>query len=70
MINAEAGEIIRIPPGTFQLGTNYGDEEETEWLVDCEECGERTIHIFGEAETDGEYRYECTECGGETYRVS
>jgi len=80
----EAGEIIRIPPGTFQLGTNNGDEqatglaigapreyeEETEWLVDCEECGERTIHIFGETETDGEYRYECTDCGVETYRVS
>lgn len=80
----ESGEIIRIPPGTFQLGTNYGDEpatglalgaprdyeEETEWLVECGECGNRTVHIFGEAEVAGEFRYECTDCGGETYRVS
>lgn len=80
----EAGEIIRIPPGEFQLGTNTGEdratglaigaprdyEEETEWLVLCEECGERTVHLFDEAETEGEYRYECTSCGSETYRVS
>jgi len=83
-MTVESGEIIRIPPGTFQLGTNYGDEpatglalgvpreyeEETEWLVECEECGHRTVHIFSEAEVDGEYRYECADCGSETYRVS
>lgn len=80
----ESGEIIRIPPKTFQLGTNYGDkqatslalgaprkyEEKTEWLVYCEECGDRTVHVFGETEAEGEYRYECTDCGSETYRVS
>jgi uncharacterized cupin superfamily protein len=81
---AEAGEIVRIPPGTFQLGTNEGDdqatalaigapqeyEEETEWLVDCEVCGDRTINVYGEAEADGEYRFECIDCGNETFRVS
>ena len=83
-VTVESGEIIRIPPGTFQLGTNYGDkpatslalgapreyEEKTEWLIDCEECGHRTVHVFGEAEAEREYRYECTDCGSETYRVS
>lgn len=80
----KAGEIIRIPPGTFQLGTNHGDdpatglaigapreyEEETEWLVGCTECGGQTVHVFGESEADGQYRYECTNCGTETFRVS
>ncbi|WP_284012612.1 cupin domain-containing protein [Halobaculum litoreum] len=80
----EAGELVRIPPGTSQLGTNDGDtpatglaigapreyEEETEWLVECPDCDERTVHTFGEAATEGEYRYECTGCGHETYRVS
>lgn len=79
-----AGEIVRIPPGTFQLGTNRGDErvvalalgapreyqDDTEWLVDCEACGERTIHVFGETDAEGEYVYRCTECDGETFRVS
>lgn len=83
-MTVESGELIRIPPRTFQLGTNYDDElatglaigapreyeEETEWLIDCDECGQRTVHVFGEADAEGEYRYECTNCGGETYRVS
>lgn len=82
-VEVSAGEIVRFPPGTFQLGTNYGDEPvtaitlgapreyqaETEWLVDCDDCGERTVHVFKEAQKD-EFVYHCTECDTETYRGS
>ncbi|WP_435360597.1 cupin domain-containing protein [Haloarchaeobius sp. DFWS5] len=79
----ESGKVVRIPPGTFQLGTNESDqqatalalgaprdyEDDTEWLVECDDCGEQTVHIFGDADEPGEYVYTCTECDGETFRV-
>lgn len=87
-VDVEAGEVIRIAPGTFQLGTNEGEatvealalgapqeyEAVTEWVLPCENCGERTVHVFGpanpEAEDPEEFVYECTACGAETYRIS
>lgn len=78
-----ADEAVRVPPGEFQLGTNREESPatvlalgapreyrtDTEWLVDCEACGERTTHVFGPAEADDEYVYRCTECEGATHRV-
>lgn len=83
-VTVNAGEIIHVPPKTFQLGTNRGDERvtaltlgapreylgETQWLVDCDECSERTAHIFEEREEEDEYVYRCTDCDTETYRIS
>lgn len=81
-ITVNAGEVLRVPPGMFQLGTNHGDErvtaitlgapreyqEETQWLVECDKCSERTVHIL-EQEEEGDYLYRCMDCDTETYRV-
>lgn len=87
-VEVRAGEVLWVAPGTFQLGTNEGEkpvealalgapreyEAVTEWVLPCEDCGERTVHVFGpadpEAEAPEEFVHECTACGGETYRVS
>ena len=80
----DAGEIVRVPPGTFQLGTNYGDErvtaialgapreyeENTRYLVDCEECGERTAQVFEHVGGKDEFICRCTDCDTETHRIS
>lgn len=84
VVTVGAGEVVRIPPGTFQFGTNDGNEpvtalalgaprdyeDETEWLVRCEDCDERTVHVFEETAETGEYVYRCRNCEGETFRVS
>lgn len=82
-LTVEEDEVLRVPPGTYQLGTNTGDvpatalalgsprdyEDETELLVDCPDCGERTIHRI-ENPAEGEYVYRCDACDGETFRAS
>jgi mannose-6-phosphate isomerase-like protein (cupin superfamily) len=80
----DAGEVLRVPPGTFQLGTNREDERvtalalgapreyegETHWLIDCGECDGRTPHVFEELENEGAYVYRCTDCSTESYRFT
>ena len=83
-VTLDAGDVCRVPPDTFQLGTNQGDEwataitlgapreyqAETEWLVGCEACGERTVHVVEGTEDGSAFVYRCTECDSETYRFS
>lgn len=83
-ITVNAGKVLRVPPGTFQLGTNYEDEPVTaitlgapreydgknHYLIDCEECGERTEQIFEQIEEQNEFICRCTDCGTETHRIS
>jgi mannose-6-phosphate isomerase-like protein (cupin superfamily) len=83
-VTVNAGEVLRIPPGTFQLGTNHGDEPVTaitlgapreyegknHYLIDCDECGERTAQIFERRDEQNEFICRCTDCGTETHRIS
>lgn len=75
-LTVEAGELLRVPPETFQLGTNRGDDTVTavalgaprdydeggQWMLDCEECGEYTGHASERLENGNEV-YRCAECG-------
>lgn len=75
-VTVEAGEILRIPPGTRQLGTNRGDEQVTalvlgapreyeeggQWMLDCDDCGEYTAHDLDELEAEQREIYRCAEC--------
>lgn len=58
-VDVKAGEIIRFPPGEFQRGWNFGDDQvialalgapleygEQTKLRDCLECGESTDHAL------------------------
>lgn len=70
-----SGELLYVPPGTYQLGTNHGDQTatalalgvpreypgDTHWQMTCEACDDVTVHDVVETE-DGE-AYECTACG-------
>jgi uncharacterized cupin superfamily protein len=83
-LTVEAGEVLRVPPSTFQLGTNRGDERvtaltlgapreyrgQTQWLVDCDDCGERTVHVFEKAEARNDLVCRCTDCDTEAHRIS
>ncbi|RRJ29956.1 cupin domain-containing protein [Halocatena pleomorpha] len=83
-ITVTAGEILHIPPGTFQFGINHGDEqvtaitlgapreyeENTQYLIDCDECGERTTQVFERLEEQNEFITRCTDCDTETHRIS
>lgn len=75
-ITVNVGEVLRIPPGTFQFGTNNGDEpvkalafgapreyqENSQYLIDCEECDERTIQVFERLDEQDEIITRCTDC--------
>lgn len=79
-----AGEILRIPPGTFQLGTNCGDEqvkalafgaprdyqETSQYLIDCDECDERTVQVFDRLDEQNEIITRCTDCDTISQRIS
>ncbi|WP_306055727.1 cupin domain-containing protein [Natronococcus wangiae] len=78
-IEVDSGEAIRFAPGEFQLGRNQSDErvaalalgaprdtEDIEYLLDCSECGERTVHTSAVAEEGDEIVIHCSECGTET----
>jgi uncharacterized cupin superfamily protein len=80
-IAVEAGEIVRLPPGEYQRGTNEGDERvealalgapleygEQIKLRDCSECGERTDNRIETAEDGAERFAHCKDCGTETGR--
>ena len=66
-----AGELLRVAPGEYQLGTNRGDERATaiavgappgergKMLFECDDCGEHTPHRLDESAE----QYRCTECG-------
>ena len=83
-VTVGAGEVLRVPPGTFQFGTNDGDERVTaialgapreyegknEYLIDCSECDERTVQIFEQMDETSEILCRCTDCGAETHRIS
>jgi|APHM01.1.fsa_nt_gi Thermophilic glucose-6-phosphate isomerase and related metalloenzymes len=83
-VTVDAGEVVRVPPGTFQFGVNRGDESVTalalgapreyqgtnEYLVDCEDCGERTAQVFERRPAESVAVCRCTDCGGETHRLS
>ena len=83
-ITVTAGEMLRVPPGTFQLGTNHGDEQVTaitlgapreyegnsQYLIDCDECGERTIQIFERLDDQNEITTRCTDCDTVSHRIS
>jgi mannose-6-phosphate isomerase-like protein (cupin superfamily) len=83
-LTVDAGEILRVPPRTFQLGTNCGDErvtalalgapreyeENTRYLIDCEECGERTAQVFEHVDDKDEFISRCIDCDTETHRIS
>ena len=79
-----AGEVLRVPPETFQFGINRGDERVTaitlgapreyqgknDYLIDCSDCGERTVQHFEHADGVDEFVCRCTDCGAETHRIS
>jgi uncharacterized cupin superfamily protein len=83
-ITVNEGEILRIPPGTFQFGTNNGDEqvkalafgapreyqENSQYLIDCEECDERTIQVFEQLDEQNEIITRCTDCDTISQRIS
>lgn len=83
-VTVEAGEIVRVPPGTYQFGINHGDETVTaltlgvpreyegknHYLIECDECGERTPQVFDRMNDRREFRCRCTDCGTETHRKS
>ena len=80
-VEVGAGEAIRFAPGEYQRGTNRGAERvvalaigaprvsgETEILVRCETCGDRTPNTI-EVVDGGEAKVtRCLECGAETAR--
>jgi uncharacterized cupin superfamily protein len=83
-VSVSAGELVRFAPGEWQLGRNNGDEivralalgapadaEETEILIECPDCSERT-HANVERASDGSDALVtiCEECGSETGRYS
>lgn len=74
-LTVTAGEVLRVPPETFQLGTNRGEEqviaialgaprgyEGGQWLLECDECGEYTPHVSEELEEENREIYRCTNC--------
>ena len=83
-IEVSAGEILRIPPNTFQFGINRGDERvsamtfgapreyegKNDYLIDCDECGERTVQYFEHVEGKDEFICRCTDCDTVTHRIS
>jgi uncharacterized cupin superfamily protein len=80
----DAGEILRVPPGTFQFGINDEDEpvtaitlgapreyeEDTQYLIDCAECGERTPQVFELLDDQNEFIARCTDCKTISHRIS
>ncbi|QKY19219.1 cupin domain-containing protein [Halolamina sp. CBA1230] len=71
-LTVDAGELLRVAPGEYQLGTNRGDEsaaaivvgapreeESGKMLLTCGDCGEYTPHRLDESDE----QYCCTECG-------
>ncbi len=83
VVTVNAGEVVRVPPGTFQFGENNGDEPVTaltlgvpreyqgtnEYLIDCADCGERTAQTFERDDDAGEAVCRCLDCGAETHRI-
>lgn len=83
VVTVTAGEVVRVPPGTFQFGENRGDEpvtaltlgvpreyKGTKYLIDCVDCGERTAQTFERDDDAGEAVCRCTDCGAATHRIS
>lgn len=81
-VEVAAGEAIRIPPGEFQRGWNYGDQRvralalgapleygDQPKYADCPDCGSRTRQSLGRPDDDPEAVVTtCEECGTETGR--
>lgn len=74
-VDVAAGEVIRVPPGEFQLGRNEGDERvvalalgapretaEIEYFQACPECDERTIQVPETMPEEGRFVVRCTAC--------
>lgn len=71
-----AGELLRVPPGEFQLGTNRDSEPATalalgapkeyaeggQWKFVCADCGTYTVHDHRTGEDEA---YVCLACGAE-----
>ncbi|ELZ07483.1 cupin domain-containing protein [Natrialba aegyptia] len=78
-VRVGAGEVIRFEPGEFQRGTNHSsnrvtalalgaprDSEDIEYLLDCTECSEETIHTSAVADDRAAVIIRCTACETET----
>lgn len=78
-IEVPAGEAVRFDRGDFQRGYNGGDVpvvaivlgapgahhdlSQSKALIDCERCGERTLHDIDRPDDATEYVRSCQECG-------
>lgn len=75
-VTVKAGEMVRFAPGEYQLGRNTGDgrarvvalgaprdTEDVEYLIDCDDCGERTVQVPEVSETERTVTIRCTACG-------
>jgi uncharacterized cupin superfamily protein len=80
-VTVDAGEAVRFAPGEYQRGWNRGDERvvalafgapresgETEVLVACPDCGERTPGDVRRAGDGDALVTVCERCGAETAR--
>ena len=83
-LTVDADEVLRVPPGTFQLGTNYGDERVTALALGVareyqdETRGSSSVtsvtntpYTFSRTpEKRDELVRRCTDCNGETHRIT
>lgn len=83
-VTVDPGELLRIPPMTFQFGVNRGAETVTaitlgapreyegknHYLIHCAECDDRTVQVFERFDEQNEFACRCTECDAETHRIS